>query len=212
MLEALMERDVGGEKSYKVFSSLAAAAELIDPIATAHGFKVCASSEYVKCTRWGHPKGKEKEPGKQERNRKSQKCGCEFAIHVCTNLCLQTAQICMKHLVLGLRTCPRAHMHDQARARGTYSTSHTCAHLQFKKCQVGDKVMWTLGLADRWNHTNGCEPSASQVRRASSARGDDTRLTQQQWEHLATLVIDDSSVAAIKYVQKLDFPMGCSVS
>jgi hypothetical protein len=79
--------------------------------------------------------------------------------------------------------------------------SHISAHLQFKKCiGEGGETRWALGLAEKWQHTNGCEPSASQVRHASSARGDNTKLTQPQWEHLATLVVDDSSVAVIKYV------------
>jgi hypothetical protein len=86
MLEALMEGDANGVKRPKVFSSIAAAVEVIDSIAVAHGFKMCVSGEYVKCTRWGKPKDKKREPGKQERERKSQKCGCGFALHVCTTV------------------------------------------------------------------------------------------------------------------------------
>ena len=54
--------------------------------------------------------------------------------------------------------------------------------------------------AESWEHTEGCVPSAAAVQAARTASGADTKLSREQWEHLATLVKNGASVNVIKYV------------
>jgi hypothetical protein len=78
---AALSDDGGGDKK---FASVAAAAVVINAVTERHGFRVSvAGGAYVRCVRAGQARPKEEAVGKQSRDRKSQKCGCAFALHVC---------------------------------------------------------------------------------------------------------------------------------
>jgi hypothetical protein len=72
----------GGGDGGKSFPTLGAVADAINQVTQQHGFRVSAGGHYVKCVPAGQPRGKENAAGRQQRDRKSQKCGCGFSLSV----------------------------------------------------------------------------------------------------------------------------------